>query len=261
VEAAISSGAASGVAPAAAAPAAGGAPGLAVVAAGEAYEDLPLSMMRKAIAKKMEESKRTVPHFQATRKVRMERMVAMREQLKADFPDVKVSINDLLVKACAAALKFHPAVNSQYLGDKIRRFHTVDISVAVATEEGLITPIVRGADRKGVRQIAAEIRELAERARARKLSPEEYTGGTFTISNLGMYGIDEFNGIINTPQACLLAVSAVVREPVVEGGTIVPGHTMNVTLSSDHRIVDGATAAEFLRTLTHILENPIALVL
>ena len=238
-----------------------GAPGLAVVASGEAYEDLPLSMMRKAIAKKMEESKRTVPHFQATRKVRMDRMVAMREQLKVDFAGLKISINDLLVKACATALSFHPMVNSQWLGGHIRRYHTIDISVAVATGEGLITPIVRGADRKGVRQIAAEIRELAERARARKLSPEEYTGGTFTISNLGMYGIDEFNGIINTPQACLLAVSAVLREPVVEGGTIVPGHTMNVTLSSDHRIVDGATAAEFLRTLTHILENPIALVL
>jgi pyruvate dehydrogenase E2 component (dihydrolipoamide acetyltransferase) len=236
-------------------------PGLAVVASGEAYEDLPISMMRKAIARKMEESKRTVPHFQATRKIRMDRVVTMREQLKTDFPDIKISINDLIVKAVAVALRFHPMVNSQYLGDRIRRFHTIDVCVAVATEDGLITPIVRGADRKTVSQIAREVRELAERARAKKLQPEEYTGGTFTISNLGMYGIDEFNGIINTPQACLLAVSAVVREPVVEGGGIVPAHTMNVTLSSDHRVVDGATAAEFLRTLTRILENPLALVM
>jgi pyruvate dehydrogenase E2 component (dihydrolipoamide acetyltransferase) len=236
-------------------------PGLAVVAGGEAYEDLPVSMMRKAIARKMEESKRTVPHFQATRKVRMDRVVAMREQLKADFPDVKISINDLIVKACAVALRFHPVVNSQWLGDRIRRFHTIDLSVAVATDEGLITPIVRGADRKTVSQIAQEMRELAERARAKKLAPEEYQGGTFTISNMGMYGITEFNGIINTPQACLLAVSAVVQEPVVESGQIVPGHTMNVTLSSDHRVVDGAMAADFLRTLTRILENPLALVM
>jgi pyruvate dehydrogenase E2 component (dihydrolipoamide acetyltransferase) len=238
-----------------------GQPGLAVVASGEAYEDLPISMMRKAIARKMEESKRTVPHFQATRKIRMDRVVSMREQLKTVFPDLKISINDLIVKAVATALRLHPMVNSQFLGDRIRRFHGIDICVAVATEDGLITPIVRGADRKTVSQIAQEVRELAERARAKKLAPEEYTGGTFTISNLGMYGIDEFNGIINTPQACLLAVSAVVQEPVVEGGGIVPAHTMNVTLSSDHRIVDGVIAAEFLRTLTRILENPLALVM
>jgi pyruvate dehydrogenase E2 component (dihydrolipoamide acetyltransferase) len=185
----------------------------------------------------------------------------MREQMKADFPDVKISLNDLIVKACAVALKLHPMVNSQYLGDRIRRFHTIDISVAVATEEGLITPVIHSADHKGVAQIAEEIRALAERARAKKLAPEEYRGGTFTISNLGMYGIDEFNGIINTPQACLLAVSAVVAEPVVEGDRIVPGKTMAITLSSDHRVVDGVAAAEFLRTLTRILENPLAMVM
>ena len=238
-----------------------GRPALAVVDSGEAFEDFPLSMMRKTIARKMEESKRTVPHFQATRKVRMERMLDMRADLKRDFPDVRISINDLIVKACAVALKFHPMVNSQFLGDRIRRFHTIDISVAVATPEGLITPVVRAADRKSCSQIATEIRELAARAREKKLTPDEYQGGTFTVSNLGMYGIDEFNGIINTPQACLLAVSAVVREPVVQGDAVVPGHTMNLTLSSDHRVVDGATAAEFLRTLTRVLENPLALVM
>ena len=219
-------------------------------------------MMRKAIAKKMEESKQTVPHFQATRKVRMERLVAAREALNREFPgELRISVNDMIVKACAAALRAHPAVNSQYLGDHIRRFYTVDISVAVGTDDGLITPILRSVENKGLRQISAEVRELAGRAREKKLAPEEYTGGTFTISNLGMYGITEFNGIINTPQACLLAVSGIVREPVVEGEELVIGQTMNITLSSDHRIVDGLTAAQFLDTLTRLLEHPVAMLL
>ncbi len=231
-------------------------------APGVEFEDQPLSMMRKAIAKKMEESKRTVPHFQATRKVRMERLAASREALNRDFPgEAKISVNDMILKACAVALRAHPTVNSQYLGDRVRRFYTVDISVAVGTGDGLITPIVRGVERKGLREISAEVRELAGRAREKKLAPEEYTGGTFTISNLGMYGITEFNGIVNTPQACLLAVSGIVREPVVEGDGLAVGQTMNITLSSDHRVVDGLAAAQFLDTLTRLLENPVAMLL
>ena len=259
VESAISG----GTAPVATAPAAGRAPAADSAAApGVAYEDLPLSMMRKAIAKKMEESKRTVPHFQATRKVRVERLVASREALNREFPgEAKISLNDIIVKACATALLQHPAVNSQFLGDRVRRFYTVDISVAVGTADGLITPVLRNVEQKGLRQISAEIRELAGRAREKKLMPEEYTGGSFTISNLGMYGITEFNGIINTPQACLLAVSGIVREPVVEGDALVVGQTMNITLSSDHRIVDGLAAAQFLDTLTRILEHPVAMLL
>ncbi len=226
------------------------------------FEDLPLSMMRKAIAKKMEHSKRTVPHFQATRKVRAERLVAAREALNREFGgEAKISVNDMILKACAVALREHPLVNSQFLGDSIRRFNTVDICVAVGTQEGLITPVVRDVDRKGLREVSAEVRALAARAREKKLAPEEYNGGTFTVSNLGMYGVTEFNGIINTPQACILAVSAIVREPVVEGERLVAGQTMNITLSSDHRVVDGLTAAQFLATLSKILENPVAMVL
>ncbi|MDH4247436.1 MAG: pyruvate dehydrogenase complex dihydrolipoamide acetyltransferase [Deltaproteobacteria bacterium] len=226
---------------------------------GAAYEDLPLSMMRKAIARKMVESKTTVPHFQLTRKVRAEQLVAARESLNARFKDIKISLNDILIKASAAALRRHPGVNSQFLGDKIRRFNTVDIAVAVGTEEGLITPVVRNADLKGLHQISQEVRNLAQKAKDKKLAPEDYQGGTFSISNLGMFGVYEFNAIINTPQACILAVSGVVREPVVEGDHVVPGQTLSLTLSSDHRIVDGVTAAQFMETLTAMLENPLAM--
>lgn len=233
---------------------------LAAVPAG-AFEDRPLSMMRKAIARKMAESKQTVPHFQARRKVRMERMLDAREGLKRDFPDLKITVNDLLIKACAVALTQHSAVNSQFLGDRIRRFHSVDIAVAVGTDEGLITPVLRAAHAKGLREISAEMKTLGEKARAKKLMPEEYQGGTFTISNLGMFGVTEFNAIINAPQACILAVSATVKEPVVEGDRLVVGQTMNLTLSSDHRVVDGVTAAQFLATLVKLIENPVALLL
>jgi pyruvate dehydrogenase E2 component (dihydrolipoamide acetyltransferase) len=241
----------------------GAAPRLAPAAAipGAAYEDLPLSLMRKAIAKRMTESKQTVPHFQATRKVRMERLLDAREGLKRDFPDVKITVNDLLIKACATALMQHPAVNSQFLGDRIRRFHSADIAVAVGTDEGLVTPIIRAAHAKGLREIAAEMKVLGEKARDRKLRPEEYQGGTFSISNLGMFGITEFNAIINPPQACILAVSATLKEPVVEGDKLMVGQTMNITLSSDHRVVDGLAAAKFLDTLVKLIENPVAMVM
>lgn len=238
------------------------APAAAAQAAPEsAFEDLPLSMMRKSIAKRLTESKQTVPHFQSRRKVRMERLLQAREALKRDFPDLKITVNDLLIKACATALTQHPAVNSQFLGDRIRRFHDVDIAVAVGTDDGLVTPVIHAADSKGLRALSAEMKLLAEKARERKLRPEEYQGGTFTISNLGMFGVTEFNAIINPPQACILAVSATLQEPVVEGGSLSIGQTMNLTLSSDHRVVDGITAAKFLDTLVKLIENPVALVL
>ena len=231
------------------------------VAGGPAYEDLPISQMRKAIARKMTEAKTTVPHFQLTRKIRAEALLDGREALKAQFPDLRITVNDILVKACAAALRAHPTVNSQFLGDKVRRFHTVDIAVAVGTEEGLITPVLRNVEVKGLAQISAEMKALGEKARNKKLAPEDYTGGTFTLSNLGMYGVTEFNAIINTPQACILAVSGVVTEPVVENGQLAVGRTLNMTLSSDHRVVDGVIAARFMDTLARMLENPLAMLL
>jgi len=245
-----------------AAPARAAAPAPALEAApSAAFEDLPLSMMRKSIAKRLTESKQTVPHFQSRRKVRMERLLQAREGLKRDFPDLKITVNDLLIKACATALTQHPAVNSQFLGDRIRRFRDVDIAIAVGTDDGLVTPVIHAAHAKGLRALSAEMKVLADKARERKLRPEEYQGGTFTISNLGMFGVTEFNAIINPPQACILAVSATVQEPVVEDGSLSIGRTMNLTLSSDHRAVDGITAAKFLDTLVKLIENPVALVL
>ena len=267
VESAIGRGGAAPAAGAAAAPVtapgarAPAAPYVAPQPGGPAYEDLPLSMMRKAIARKMAESKSTVPHFQLTRKIRAEALLDGREALKAQFPELKITVNDIIVKACAMALRHHPQVNSQFLGDKVRRFHTVDVAVAVGTEDGLITPVLRSADLKGMAQISEELKALAARAREKKLTPEDYTGGTFTVSNLGMYGVTEFNAIINTPQACILAISGTVSEPVVEDGQLAVGRTMNLTLSSDHRVVDGLIAAQFMETLARMLENPLAMLL
>ncbi|HUJ74307.1 MAG TPA: pyruvate dehydrogenase complex dihydrolipoamide acetyltransferase [bacterium] len=257
VEQALAAGGATAAAPGAPAPLGAAA----VPGAGADFEDLPLSMMRRSIARRMTESKQTVPHFQATRKIRAERLLQAREALKQDFPDLKVTVNDVLIKACAVALRRHPNVNSQFLGDHVRRFHNVDIAVAVGSDEGLITPVLRNAHLKGLAQISTEMKSLAERARQRKLPPEDYLGGTFTISNLGMFGITEFNAIINPPQACILAVSSVVKEPVVEGDALAVGQTMALTLSSDHRVVDGVAAAQFLDTLAKLLENPLAMLL
>ncbi|RMD72798.1 MAG: 2-oxo acid dehydrogenase subunit E2, partial [Bacteroidetes bacterium] len=171
----------------------------------------------------------------------------------------KISFNDLVIKACAIALKQHPAVNSSWLGDKIRRHKVVHIGVAVAVEDGLLVPVIRHADMKSLSQINSEVRALAAKARERKLQPDEMQGNTFTISNLGMFGIEEFTAIINPPDACILAVGSIIEKPVVKDGTIKPGHMMKVTLSCDHRVVDGATGAQFLQTLKGILENPIRL--
>ena len=254
----IESAIAGGAAPAPAAPAVGLPEPL---VPGAPYEDLPLSMMRKAIARRLSESKATVPHFQLTRKIRAEALLAGREALKGHSPEVKITLNDIIVKACATALRQHPTVNSQFLGDTVRRFNTVDIAVAVGTPDGLITPVVRNADLKGLARISQEMKALAAKAKDKKLTPEEYSGGTFTVSNLGMFGVTEFNAIINIPQACILAVSGVVREPVVEGDALAVGQTLNLTLSSDHRVVDGVVAAQFMDTLARMLENPLAMLL
>ncbi len=218
-------------------------------------QEVPLSPIRKTIAKRMTESKQTVPQFYVTIEVDMEPAMAFREQLNT-VEGVKISFTDILVKACGSALMQHPQVNASYLGESSRQYGFAHISVAVALDEGLVTPVVRHVEQKGLEQINAEIRDLVERARNRKLKPEEYSGGTFTISNLGMFDVDDFIAIVNPPEGAILAVGSIVEKPVVRKGTIVIGHTMKLTLSSDHRIIDGAVAARFLQDLRHWLEHP-----
>lgn len=225
-----------------------------------ADEEVRITQMRKTIARRLAESKFTSPHFYETIDIDMKHAVAAREQLNT-ISDVKLSFNDLVVKACAVALRRHPKMNSSWLGDIIRINGGVHIAVAVAVEDGLLTPVIRNADQKGLRQISLETKDLATRARDKKLQPEEWEGSTFTISNLGMYGIEEFTAIINPPNAAILAVGSIRDVPVVEHNQVVPGKRMKVTLSSDHRVVDGASAAEFLSTLRHLLENPSSMLL
>jgi pyruvate dehydrogenase E2 component (dihydrolipoamide acetyltransferase) len=229
-----------------------------------APEVRPLSMMRKAIARRLTESKQTVPHFYLTIDIDAGPLAALREQMNADLAasaekgtdPPKISVNDLLVKACAIALRRVPECNAQFTPDSILVHRRVDISVAVAVTDGLVTPVVRDADKKTVSAIAAEIRDLAGRARAKKLRPEEMANGTFSISNLGMYGIDEFSAVINPPEGAILAVGQVRNEPVVQGDKVVPGKKMAMTLSCDHRVVDGAVGATFLKALRSLLEHP-----
>jgi pyruvate dehydrogenase E2 component (dihydrolipoamide acetyltransferase) len=221
----------------------------------------PLNTMRTAIATRMTLSKTTVPHFYLTMEIDMEKMVALRTELNAAQSDIKISYNDLIVKAVAQALVKHPRVNGSFAGDRFILHHQVDIGLAVALEDGLITPVVRHAAGKSVGEIAAAARLLIERAKARKLTPEEYTGGTFTISNLGMFDIEEFSAIINPPEAAILAVGAIIAKPVVRDGAIAVGQRMKITLSCDHRIVDGAAGALFLKEIKTILENPALLLL
>jgi len=223
-------------------------------------QDVRITQMRKTIARRLAESKFTSPHFYETIDIDMKNAVAAREQLNA-ISDVKLSFNDLVVKACAVALRRHPKINSSWLGEVIRVNGGVHVAVAVAVEDGLLTPVIRNADQKGLRQISLETKDLATRARDKKLQPEEWEGSTFTISNLGMYGIEEFTAIINPPNAAILAVGSIRDVPVVEKNQVVPGKRMKVTLSSDHRVVDGASAAEFLSTLRHLLENPSSMLL
>jgi len=212
--------------------------------------------MRKVIAKRLSESLFTAPHFYVTMVIDMDAAVAARARINENAK-VKISFNDIVLKACAIALKKHPAINSSWLGDKIRVNHHVNIGVAVAVEEGLLVPVIRFADTKGLAQIAGEVKELAQKAKDKKLQPSEWEGNTFTISNLGMFGVDEFTAIINSPDACILAVGGISQVPVVKNGEIVPGNQMKVTLSCDHRVVDGATGAAFLQTLKSLLEEPL----
>jgi pyruvate dehydrogenase E2 component (dihydrolipoamide acetyltransferase) len=234
-----------------------GAPQPAKAPAGEvSFEDVPVSQMRKVIAKRLAESKFTSPHFYLTMSVDMDSAVASRTRLNEVSP-VKISFNDIVLKACAVALRLHPKVNSSWMGDKIRYNHHVNIGVAVAVEEGLLVPVVRFADTKSLSQIANEVKEFAKKAKDKKLQPSDWEGNTFTISNLGMFGIDEFTAIINPPDACILAVGAIQQIPVVKNGAVVPGNVMKVTLSCDHRVVDGATGSAFLQTLQGLLQEPL----
>ncbi|MBI4427665.1 MAG: 2-oxo acid dehydrogenase subunit E2 [Ignavibacteriales bacterium] len=234
------------------------APSAKPVAPGTA-EEIVLSPIRKTIAKRMTESKQSAPHFYVTVEADMDAAIAFRTQLNNVF-DAKISFTDIIVKACASALMLHPQVNGTFLGDKMRQHHYAHIGVAVALEDGLVTPILRNCEQKGIGRINQELRDLVERARNRKLKPDEYQGATFTISNLGMFGVEDFVAIINPPEGAILAVGAILEKPVVKNGHIVAGHTMRATLSSDHRIIDGAIAARFLQDLKKMLENPAALV-
>ena len=220
------------------------------------FEDVPVSQMRKIIAKRLAESKFTAPHFYLTISIDMDKAVDSRAKLNEVSP-VKISFNDMVLKACAVALKQHPQVNSSWLGDKIRQNHHVNIGVAVAVPDGLLVPVVRFADSKSLSQIAAEVKEFAQKAKDKKLQPSDWEGSTFTISNLGMFGIDEFTAIINPPDSCILAIGAIQQAPVVKDGQIRVGNVMKVTMSCDHRVVDGATGAAFLQTLQKLLEEPL----
>ncbi|MEO8711931.1 MAG: dihydrolipoamide acetyltransferase family protein, partial [Parafilimonas sp.] len=234
----------------------------------EDFEEVPVSQMRKAIARRLAESKFTAPHFYLTMTIDMDACVAARKRIN-ETSTVKISFNDIVLKAVAVALKQHPKVNSSWLpappetagGEKIRINHHVNIGVAVAVEEGLLVPVVRFADTKTLSQIATEVKILADKAKTKKLQPAEWEGSTFTISNLGMFGIDEFTAIINPPDACILAVGGIAQIPVVKNGAIIPGNVMKVTLSCDHRVVDGATGSAFLQTLKSLLEEPLRMMI
>jgi len=224
----------------------------------ESYTEVDVSQMRKTIAKRLAESKFTSPHFYLTIELDMDNAVAARTAINAVAP-AKISFNDMIIKAAAEALKEHPKVNASWRGDKIRYNNHVHIGVAVAVEDGLLVPVVRFADGKPLSQISTEVKTLAEKAQTKKLQPAEWEGNTFTISNLGMFGIEEFTAIINPPDACIMAVGAVRQAPVVKNGQIVTGNVMKVTLSCDHRVVDGATGSKFLQTFKFLLENPVVL--
>ena len=230
------------------------------VQSSDTYTDTPVSQMRKVIAKRLSESLFTAPHFYLTMEINMDKAIEARVKLNELSP-VKLSFNDLVLKSAAVALRQHPAVNSSWLGDKIRQNKLINIGVAVAVDEGLLVPVIRNADQKGLSQIATEVKELAGKAKSKKLQPAEWEGSTFTISNLGMFGIDEFTAIINPPDACILAVGGIKQTPIVKDGQIVVGNIMKVTLSCDHRVVDGATGAAFLQTLKGLLEDPMRMLI
>jgi len=222
----------------------------------ERYTEENVSQMRKTIARRLAESKFTAPHFYLTMEIDMDNAMTARKAIN-DSGTAKISFNDMVVKACAMALRQHPKVNSSWRGDTIRYNEHVHIGVAVAVDEGLLVPVVRFANEKGLSQIGAEVKSFAEKAKSKKLQPSDWEGNTFTISNLGMFGIEEFTAIINPPDACILAVGGIKSVPVVKNGAVVPGNVMKVTLSCDHRVVDGASGAAFLQSLKAYLENPV----
>lgn len=224
----------------------------------ERYTEVAVSQMRKTIARRLGESLFTAPHFYLTVSIDMENAMIARTQINEVAP-VKVSFNDIVVKAVAVALKKHPAVNSSWKGDKIRFNEHTNIGVAMAVEDGLLVPVVRFADGKSLSHISAEVKDFAQKAKAKKLTPADWEGSTFTVSNLGMFGIDEFTSIINSPDGAILSVGAIQQVPVVKNGAVVPGNVMKLTLGCDHRVVDGATGAQFLQTLKALLENPVRL--
>jgi pyruvate dehydrogenase E2 component (dihydrolipoamide acetyltransferase) len=226
----------------------------------ESYDEVPVSQMRKVIAKRLGESKFTAPHFYVTMSIDMDKAVESRVKLNEIAP-VKISYNDFVVKAVALALKQHPVINSSWLGDKIRVNHHVNIGIAVSIPDGLLVPVVRFADTKSLSQIAVEVKDFAQKAKAKKLQPADWEGSTFTISNMGMFGVDEFTAIINQPDSCILAVSAIQQVPVVKNGVVVPGNVMKLTLSCDHRVVDGAAGAAFLQTVKGLLEEPVRMLI
>ncbi|MBP9212578.1 MAG: 2-oxo acid dehydrogenase subunit E2, partial [Bacteroidetes bacterium] len=223
-------------------------------------KEIPHSMMRKTIAKRLLESKTTIPHFYLTVEMNMKRAMEFRTSF-IEATGSKISYNDIVMKAVALALRENPKANSSFLPEKVVQHGRIDVSVAVAVDDGLITPVIRNTDQKTLLEISAETKELAKRAREGKLKPEEFTNGTFTVSNLGMYDIENFAAIINPPEGAILAVGSIVEKPVVENGQIVVGHTMKVTMSCDHRVVDGAVGAQFLQSFKKIVENPLFLVL
>jgi pyruvate dehydrogenase E2 component (dihydrolipoamide acetyltransferase) len=230
---------------------------VALVPAGTvSFVDTPVSQMRKVIAKRLSESLFTAPHFYLTMKINMDAAIKARALLN-ETATAKISFNDMIVKATALSLKQHPKVNSSWMGDFIRENHHVNIGIAVAVDEGLLVPVLRFADGLSLTQISVNVKEFAKKAKDKKLQPADWEGSTFTISNLGMFGIDQFTAIINPPDACILAVGGIAQEPVVHNGQIVPGNVMNVTLSCDHRVVDGATGSAFLQTLKSLLEEPL----
>lgn len=227
------------------------------------YEDVPLTQIRKTIAKRLATSLGPIPHFFLTTEVDMERAAEAREALNKQLGEAggKISFNDIIIKAVALALVQHRACNAWFQEDHIRYWNEVHIGMAVAIEDGLITPVIRNADLKSLRQISVESRELAGRARSRRLKPEEYTGATFSVSNLGMFEIDQFTAVINPPEGGIVAIGSIVPKPVVEGDRVVVRRRLRITMSCDHRVIDGATGATYLRTLKQMLENPLAMLL
>ena len=233
--------------------------GKSIVSGQESFQDEPVSQMRKVIAQRLAESKFTAPHFYLTVSIDMDNAIEARKSINSSINPSKISFNDFVVKAVAASLIDHPKVNASWYGDFIRYNKHVHIGVAVAVDDGLLVPVVRFANEKSLTQIGEEVKLLAQKAKDKKLQPEEWEGNTFTISNLGMFDIDEFTAIINTPDACILAIGGIQQVPVVKNGEIVPGNTMKVTLSCDHRVVDGAVGSSFLNTFKNYLENPVLL--